>query len=125
MIDSHRFKCIIFWIAQTKLSLMNKLQVNGSPVLARYLPYEGKGSILQLYIQPAAAAPALHCLIYQSLKRWDRFKDGGLMEAPELEMRDDTFPGLYFSEIRILGWSVLYLVDHLRQHGFAVIEDAP
>ena len=103
---------------------MNILKINNRLVVAEYALLANGGSVLTLLVEAAMEAPGLHGRIHTSLQ--ERFcRDGGIMESGELKNRSRLFPATFFSEIRLIGFTVLKVVDHLRSIGFSVIEDFP
>jgi hypothetical protein len=111
-------------IKPKKRNTMNMLVINGMPAVTDYLLYEEEqgGSILQILIEPDVS-PDLHTVLVESLEK--RLPGGGVMDKPEIETENENLPGKKFSEIRLLGRSVVWFVDHLRSEGFSVIEQAP
>jgi hypothetical protein len=100
---------------------MNKLLINGKPVITKYVPWERPpGSILQIFIEDTE----IHELVFNSL--YERLKeDRGLMDDSEIKIRDQEFPEKKFSEIRLLSKSMLWVADYLRSEGISVVEEDP
>lgn len=105
--------------------MIHKLKINGKLVLVTYLQMGG-GHVCQLLIEDSLTDEVnLHKSMMKALSQ--HFPQGGYMD--NLNLSPHTHPDVkrskLFSEIRLAGATMVWVVDTLRNQSFEVVEEDP